>query len=56
MMEFLNQGGYALFVWGAYGMALALLIGEVVSLRRQRRTILIRLGRLLRLSAAGGKR
>lgn len=56
MMEFLNQGGYAPFVWGSYGMALALLVGEVVSLRRQRRTILTRLGRLLRLSTTGGKR
>lgn len=56
MMEFLSQGGYAVFVWGSYGMVLALLIGEVVALRRQRRTILTRLGRLLRLSSTGGKR
>ncbi|MGE5153135.1 MAG: heme exporter protein CcmD [Bdellovibrio bacteriovorus] len=54
MMEFLNQGGYAGFVWGSYGMALALLVAEVVGLRRQRRTILSRLGRLFRLRAPGG--
>ena len=54
MMEFLSQGGYAGFVWGSYGMALALLVGEVVGLRRQRRTILARLGRLFRLRAPGG--
>jgi heme exporter protein D len=53
MMEFLNQGGYAGFVWGSYGMALALLVGEVVGLRRQRRTILTQLGRLFR--SPGGK-
>ncbi len=53
-MEFLSQGGYAGFVWGSYGMALVLLVGEVVGLRRQRRTILARLGRLLRLRASGG--
>lgn len=55
MMEFLNQGGYAVFIWGSYGMALALLLGEIVGLRRQRRTILARLGRLIRLAATGGK-
>lgn len=56
MMEFFNQGGYALFVWSSYGMALVLLVGEVIGLRRQRRTILARLGRLFRLNAGGGKR
>lgn len=55
MMEFLNQGGYSLFVWGAYGMALVLLVGEVAVLHRQRRTILARLGRLMRLGAQRGQ-
>ena len=54
MREFLNQGGYAGFVWASYGMALVLLVGEVVGLRRQQRTILSRLGRLFRLRAPGG--
>ena len=54
MSNFLSQGGYAWFVWGSYGMALLLLMGEVVGLRRQRRTILARLGRLLRLRTAPG--
>ncbi len=49
MINFLSQGGYAQFVWGAYGMALLLLVGEVIGLRRGRRTILARLSRLLRL-------
>jgi heme exporter protein D len=53
-MEFLSQGGYAGFVWGSYAMALVLLVGEVVGLRHQRRTILARLGRLLRLRGSGG--
>ena len=56
LMGFLSQGGYAWFVWGAYGMALVLLVGEVIGLRRQRRTILARLGRLLRLRTPGGAR
>ncbi|WP_295450587.1 heme exporter protein CcmD [uncultured Thiodictyon sp.] len=49
MMEFLAQGGFAGYVWSAYGMTLALLVIETVSLRRQRRAILARLSRLLRL-------
>jgi heme exporter protein D len=52
--EFFSQGGYAGFVWGAYGMVAALMIAEVVVLGRNRRTILARLGRLLR--ARGDRR
>jgi heme exporter protein D len=49
MSAFLSQGGYALFVWSSYGMGLALLVAEILLLRRERRTILARLGRLARL-------
>ncbi|HSO80622.1 MAG TPA: heme exporter protein CcmD [Chromatiaceae bacterium] len=49
MNEFLSQGGYAFFVWSSYGMGLALLVAEMLLLRRERRTILARLGRLARL-------
>ena len=55
MSAFLSQGGYAVFVWGAYGMVAALLLIEVIGLRRQRRTILTRLGRLMRLRSSGGQ-
>lgn len=55
MSEFFNQGGYAWFVWGAYGMCLVLFVGEIIALRKARRTILSRLGRLLRLRASGDK-
>lgn len=49
MSAFLSQGGYAFFVWMSYGMALGLLAIEILLLRRDRRTILARLGRLTRL-------
>jgi heme exporter protein D len=55
MIDFLAQGGYAFFVWGAYGMTLALLVGEILQLRAQRRTILARLGRLIRMRDSGVK-
>jgi heme exporter protein D len=47
--DFIHQGGYAGFVWGAFGMTFALMLAEVWQLRRSRRTILIRVGRLARL-------
>jgi heme exporter protein D len=38
MMEFLAMGGYARFVWPAYGVALLVLAGmAVISLRAWRR-------------------
>ena len=52
MSDFFSQGGYAFFVWGAYGMAAALLTLEVLQLRAQRRALLSRLGRLTRLRDA----
>lgn len=49
MSEFFAQGGYAFFVWGAYGMVALLLIAEVIQLRAHQRTLLIRLARLNRM-------
>jgi heme exporter protein D len=56
MSDFLSQGGYAAYVWGAYGMVAALLVAETIGLRRQRREIAKRLGRMQRLRASGGER
>lgn len=52
MMEFLAQGGYAFYIWSCYGLAVVLLAGELVALRRRRRTILAQLGRLRRVQQA----
>jgi len=49
MLEFLRQGGYAFFVWGAFGVTFLLLIAETMQLRSSQRTILSRVGRLVRL-------
>ncbi|MBK1647339.1 heme exporter protein CcmD [Rhabdochromatium marinum] len=48
MKEFLHQGGYAFFVWGAYGVTFGLLAAEVVALMVNQRTILARVGRWVR--------
>jgi heme exporter protein D len=51
--QFFSQGGYAFFVWGAYGMVAVLLVGEILQLRSRHRTILARLGRLMRMRESG---
>lgn len=53
MSAFIAQGGYAFYVWSAFGMAALLLVIEVLQLRAQRRALLARLGRLARLHDAG---
>ncbi len=34
--EFLNMGGYGLYVWGSLGMCAAALLAEVIVLRARR--------------------
>jgi heme exporter protein D len=35
--DFLSMGGYALYVWGSYGLTAIVLIAEVISLRKRER-------------------
>ncbi len=51
---FLAMGGYALYVWGSYGMVAATLALEVALLLRRRRTLLRRLGRMHRMRGGAG--
>ena len=37
MSEFFHMGGYAFFVWGAYGVTFALLALEVILLLKRKR-------------------
>jgi len=36
---FFAMGGYAVYVWGAYGVAAACILLELWALRRRRRTV-----------------
>ena len=36
MSEFFAMGGYALYVWGSYGMTIVLVVVELISLRARR--------------------
>jgi len=37
--NFLAMGGYAFYVWGSYGVTLALIVAEVALLRARKRSI-----------------
>ncbi|MCU0734441.1 MAG: heme exporter protein CcmD [Methylotetracoccus sp.] len=43
---FFNMGGYALYVWSAYGMALAVLIVNLAAALRRNRLVLTTIKRL----------
>ncbi|MBK1703999.1 heme exporter protein CcmD [Halochromatium glycolicum] len=49
MIDFLQQGGYAGYVWSAFGMTFGLLLIEILQLRSSHRTTLTRIARLVRL-------
>ncbi len=42
--EFARMGGYGLYVWGAYGVTLALLVAEALAVRRRHRLALAAAG------------
>lgn len=55
LSEFLAMGGYGLYVWGSVLMTLALLAGEVLSLRLRRAGFVKNFARRRRLARRDGK-
>ena len=49
MTEFFDMGGYALYVWGSFGMTALLMIAEPMLVRGRRRSILKRISRMVRI-------
>ncbi|MCP4993569.1 MAG: heme exporter protein CcmD [Gammaproteobacteria bacterium] len=49
--EFFNMGGYALYVWGSFGVTALLMIIEPILVRNRRRAVLKRISRLVRMNA-----
>ena len=47
LTDFIYQNGYGLFIWGAYGMAVLVLISELVLLNAQRKTVLTTIKRMM---------
>ena len=41
--EFLQMGGYALYVWGSFGVTALVMAIEVVALRKQQQSLLAEL-------------
>ena len=37
--KFFSMGGYAVYVWGSYGIAAVLLVGEVLMLLKRKRNL-----------------
>ena len=48
MKEFFNMGGYALYVWGSFGMTALLMIAEPLLVRHKRKQTLQGVSRLVR--------
>jgi len=48
--NFLAMGGYGFFVWGSYGVTLAIIAAEIWALRQRRRAAL---GQVARASSSG---
>ena len=40
MKEFLEMGGYAVYVWSSYGVVVTVMIGNVIAAKLQRKQIL----------------
>ena len=51
MMEFLDMGGYAGYVWPAYGLALFILIINIVIPRRRERQLRAQIAHRIRREA-----
>ena len=50
--DFFHAGGYGFYIWGSYGAAVLLMVGELIAAKQQHRTILKRLSRMARINAA----
>jgi len=49
---FFEMGGYALYVWGSFGVTALLMIAEPLMLRSRRKAVLKRVARVARMGAA----
>jgi heme exporter protein D len=49
--EFFAMGGYGFYVWGSYGVTALFMVVEVILVIRNKRTIMQRLARMVRMNA-----
>jgi len=48
--EFFAMGGYGFYVWGSYGVTALFMLIEVILVIRNKRTIMQRLARMVRMN------
>jgi heme exporter protein D len=53
--NFLAMGGYAFYVWGSYGVTLALIVAEIVLVRARKRSVETMLVRTVRARSERGR-
>ncbi|HDK38220.1 MAG TPA: heme exporter protein CcmD [Thiolapillus brandeum] len=51
LSEFFAMGGYALYVWGSFGVTALLMIVEPLLVRQRRKAVIQRVSRLIRLKS-----
>ena len=54
MVEFFDMGGYALYVWGSFGVTALLMIAEPILLSRRRKAAIQSAARLQRMNQESG--
>ena len=51
MAEFFHMGGYAFYVWGSYGVTALFMLIEIILVIRNKRTLMQRLARMVRMNS-----
>ncbi len=51
MSEWLAMGGHGFYIWGSFGVSALFMIVEVILVMRRRRSLVQRLGRMIRMKA-----
>lgn len=51
MSEFFHMGGYALYVWGSFGVTALLMIAEPLLLSNRKKHVVSRVKRLIQMRA-----
>ncbi len=49
MSEWFAMGGHGLYIWGSYFVTALFMVVEVVLVMRRRRSVVLRLGRMIRM-------
>ncbi len=51
MAEWFAMGGHGFYIWGSYGVTALFMIVETILVVRHKRTLLQRLGRMMRMNS-----